>query len=285
MGRSCTYKLGLTQRVILPCSLTQRVIPPCGLTQRVIKIEHIYKTLYFIIRRIVMYICSYIPISPGEDPVEIMLHNLREADNVYNLEYFTAASLSFLKLYPNKNYQDLEIFLREKDFNTHLFVMKPKEGFFLRKVGVGPNPTYECFYSCRPKDVALQEVLNNLGTYESNFTKLAYAGILCTNFNKKSKSQDIYIFDSDQKIIDLITDNKIKIYFKNVPDLEFISKIIRDIIETMGKVPIVTLHGMTPNGAYIRSFTIDGKIVSKWGICSYPGGKRFVVDLGNIELL
>lgn len=174
-----------------------------------------------------MYTYSYVPISPGEDVTEIMWHNLKEADNAYNLEYFIAASLSFLQLYPEKNYQDLEVLLRKKDFNTHLFAIKPKKGSFLKKVGKGPNPIYECFYSCRPKNIALQEVLSNSGTYESNFDKLQYAGNL-TGFNVDEKSKDIHIFDSEQKnIMDLITDNKIKIQSKDISDLEFVYRMLK----------------------------------------------------------
>jgi hypothetical protein len=120
--------------------------------------------------------------EPNESKEQICLHNLSITDEYYNLKLFSLSVTAWFKLNPEKNYQDLEKYLRDNKLNTHLICKKPSNISKNHKLGLFKENDstlylYECIYSCRPPPYALLELKETMGfSYEENFENLKFAG-------------------------------------------------------------------------------------------------------------
>lgn len=230
-----------------------------------------------------MYKFSFEKPSDTETDEDVVIHNLRTADDAHNLQYFTMSQLGWFKLYNNNTtYYDFEIFLRENNFNTHLFAHKlsvdveKKDKFHLAypntKIDdeINKQLKYECFYSCRPKKYALDEVLQNWKSYEENLNALKISGHICISDESKKDiftKKDIIFSENEINVSELIGENKLKIIAKYVSIQDSLNDIISDIKERTGKTPSPKLIAMHQDGSPIYALVVDKQIMSNIGYC------------------
>lgn len=67
---------------------------------------------------------EYDDVKDSDDPTEIAFHNMLEADKILSLQLFIGGEMGYLRANPTKTFQDLELELRKRNFNTHL-IAKP----------------------------------------------------------------------------------------------------------------------------------------------------------------
>lgn len=209
-----------------------------------------------------MYKFSFEEPKENETDEDIVMHNMKIADDIHNYEYFHMSQIGWFKLSQNKNanYYHLEIFLRENNFNTYLCARTPKTIHNNNLMYPNSEPgdeinkkiIYDCVYSCKPQKYALTEVLQNWKTYEENLDALKLAGFI------KSELDDIG---------KLITENKLKIIAKYVSIHETLEELITDIKERHGKRPAHELVATLPDGSSVYALMVYKKIVCNIGYC------------------
>jgi hypothetical protein len=121
------------------------------------------------------------PKDEGDSLEALVLNNLQIVDQLFHVELMAAAALAWFKCNRGKNYVNLERFLREHRLNTHLFANKTRMGGDVvlhvpEQKEQRADLEYECWFSCRPRQVALEEVLKHWPSYESNLIALERAG-------------------------------------------------------------------------------------------------------------
>jgi hypothetical protein len=118
-------------------------------------------------------------------PVEVAWANMREADTHFNLVLFVVAANGWLNAHGGtKNFQDLERELRVSGFETHIIAApQTLTGVDLRLPYDCAEDTrgathwkYESWFSCRPRNAAMEELLTFSESYEANFAKLLITG-------------------------------------------------------------------------------------------------------------
>lgn len=219
---------------------------------------------------------SFTRVNDNIDPNEVAWHNMKVADEMYSLQWFVAAATAWLSHNKIKNHQELERELRKRNFNTHLFAHEKRDdpNLILKYPSKSfdnedtSELKYECFYSCRPKEYALKEVIETNGSYEANFEKLKYAGVICVNDIEKTKDisnlEPVSIDENNP--IQLVSKNKGKIEIKKVTEEEAINGELEKIKIIYGKEPELSIIGMGQNGEAIMGMTIGGKLVSNIGV-------------------
>ena len=134
------------------------------------------------------------PRKETDDVHELVLNNIRYADNTLNLRFMTVASLAWFSINKGKTYVDLEKYLRMHNMNTHLYASKPRIKDV--KISIPYNDDnldliYECVYSCRPRSWSLAEVLAMNGTYARNLKGLSKTGQLCFDDKNDKKIEEL----------------------------------------------------------------------------------------------
>ena len=105
----------------------------------------------------------------GAPSLETCWANLELADKMRALELFAVSAAAWLRI-SGQNHQALERELRARSFDTHLIAATLPEG---ATVAVADSLPYYCIYSCRPRESALNELLQYAESYEQNFERLA----------------------------------------------------------------------------------------------------------------
>ena len=125
----------------------------------------------------------------GEAVEEIFWHNMKQSDILKNPQLFGCGAYAWLKANSTKNYQDLERELRVRGFETHLIAVPgcyPGIKYGLYQNGKYLEVEYCCIFSCRPTELATQELLSYWSSYEENFSNLPRAGNAFKNNLPKS---------------------------------------------------------------------------------------------------
>ena len=162
----------------------------------------------------IMFQAKLLDPNPEETPEQICWHNITLSDQCHNLEYFIMSSMAWLKLNPDKNFADLETELRNRKLNTHLLAHKPDLPPN-SKLGLHGNSNqeykYECGFSCRPLNLAIEELLQYWPSYEDNFDQLSKTGIaIMDNFDKLEKEPNLEIFHDTEKDMNKLIENNEK---------------------------------------------------------------------------
>jgi hypothetical protein len=212
----------------------------------------------------------YEDIKNTETVDEISSHNMIVSDVYLNKETLIHASYGWIISNNNRNFQDLEKYFRLNNFNTYLIAKKViSDKTFVLKT---PNNNitellYECYFSCKPREMSLQELLDNYSSYDENYENLAKAGNLCIDTheldNDEKKDMD------DNILIKKLMSNKIKLIFKKLTPEESISQMSEDILKTTGNKPIITIIGKLNEDVPIMAFLLsDGNVASNiaWSI-------------------
>jgi len=210
------------------------------------------------------YLCDP---NTNEKPEDICWHNLKVADENYNLNMFIGASMGWLELNKTKDYQDLEKELRNKNFNTHLIAVTPIDIPNSKVKLHGQDKKYECIFSCRPKESAIKELLKYSKSYEENFAKLIDAGsIIINNKNDLNDKEDTKILDNeDQQFLKSISKNKKKIKVEEMTANQYFDEICEMCQKQFGKNPKEKIVGITRNGSPVFGLFIENKLASLYG--------------------
>ena len=229
----------------------------------------------------------YDELNLKETSDEISVHNMMLSDVYFNTETLRHSSYAWIVSDKSRNFQDLEKFFRLNNFNTYLIAKKVSENIISENKFVLKTPNdnienlcYECYFSCKPKDMALQEVLNNYSTYDENFDNLSKAGNLCavldnnneTMENDKNNENDKNMENdknNENSLIKKLMDNKIKLIFKKMTPKESIEQMSEDIYKTTGSKPTIKIIGKLNDDCPIMAFLLnDGNVASNiaWSI-------------------
>jgi len=224
---------------------------------------------------------GYIDPEKLENDKEIAMHNIKISDKYHNLMLFISSAYGWLNANPGTNFQDLESMLRANNLHTHLYA-KPIVLDVDSKLGMpifdenGKNKTeykYECIFSCRPANDALNEVLMYWKTYQENFDGLKYAGCIIKEQkleNTDNKSDSVHLFnDKEQNLTNLISKNKKKIVIAEIDAGSIISDIEDRCKERFGKVCDHIMVAMNKNNEAIYGLFIDTEhdkgLISEYG--------------------
>lgn len=227
-----------------------------------------------------MYKFKYIKPDDKMTPEEIAIHNIKSVDPTFKLDLIIASSNGWQNATKKGNYEDLEKLFRKLNCNTHIIAKSP----FISKNTKLIDPIdrnnedrnkqlkYEGIYSCRQKEYALKELLDNWKSYEENFSELKFCGVITIDNDNDMKNimelnkEKIEVFDDNKKTdIQLITENKLLIIVEKISTEDYLKDIIKDIKNIYGKEPEEKLIGMKYDGSPIFAFIIDKKIVSDIG--------------------
>jgi hypothetical protein len=257
-----------------------------------------------------MYKFNYSPVTDSENPTEIAFHNMKVGEDTFSLEIFIGGQSGYLHANPDKNFQDLEKELRNRNFTTHIIAKPPPDKRTLEyhigishRINDDTEYKYEAITSCRPADVAMKELLENWLSYDENFEALKFAGsvivgtkgkeqlVLQENEQNSSTSCDSttdkikLLKNSDP--IHLMSVNKVKVSATYIPAEEILQDVIDEVILKIGKQPQLRMVAMNSNGSPIMALTVDNKIVSYTGfVFEYDtDGKKQVgiVNLANLN--
>jgi hypothetical protein len=236
---------------------------------------------------------SLIDVHENESKEDVLWHNLKQADSIYNLGLFIASSMAYFEQYPNKNFEDLEMELRQRDFNTHLIANVVDEEAELRfiykksdhiKKGVeAKKALYEIIYSCRPKEHAVKEVLMHWKTYEENLEKLKYSGMRCVSEKEDAATVEDIKCKDFRKFTTGERDNneelakcKKKIVIKNGITLE---DIVEDIKQKYGKPPEERVVAIDLECNPVYGFFMGSEMVTNVGFIKNKKGETKLVGL------
>ncbi len=206
---------------------------------------------------------------------DITCINLKVADENLNLELFLAATIGWFRANPECNFQDLELYLRENDFNTYLYPRKPITSYNGYK--------YECIFCCRPQKEAYQQVIKEWGTYKKSFKKLKYTGSTILNKSRISEIKgSVHFTDQTKKDLDDISYNRKIAVVTNIEPKIFIADMIEKLTEKYGQKPDKYIYDTAEvDGSPIYGFMINNKLVSEYGYIQRPFSK----DLPEFEVL
>lgn len=205
---------------------------------------------------------------------DIACINLKVADQNLNLELFLAAAIGWFRANPECNFQDLELHLRENDFNTYLYPRIPIMPY--------DNHIYECIFCCRPQKEAYEQVIKEWGTYKKSFKRLKQTGSTILNKSKITEIKgNIHFTDQTKKDLDDISYNRKIAVVTNIEPKIFIADMIEKLTEKYNQKPVKHIYDTADDGAPIYAFTINNKLVSEYGYIQRPFSK----DLPEFEVL
>ncbi len=206
---------------------------------------------------------------------DISCINLKVADQNLNLGLFLAATIGWFRANPECNFQDLELHLRENDFNTYLYPRIP--------IVPHDNYIYECIFCCQPQKEAYAQVIKEWGTYKKSFEGLKRTGSsILTNSKIPEIKESIMFTDYVIKDLDDISYNRKIAVVTNTEPKIFIANIKDKLIEKYNQEPEKIIYGNSEvDGAPIYAFLINNKVVSEYGYIQRP----FSRDLPEFEVL
>ena len=241
----------------------------------------------------------YDDVNSTDTSDDISEHNMMLSDIHFNTETLKHSAYAWIISDNNRNFQDLEKMFRKKNFNTYLIAKKitVDNGFILKTPNNNINILlYECYFSCKPREYALQEVLDNYTSYDENFENLNKAGNLCinmentnmenTNIENNENNENIEnIENNESSLIKKLMNNKIKLIFKKLTPKESIEQMSEDIIKTTGGKPTIHIIGKLNDESPIMAFLLnDGKVASNiaWSLQKENGETIYkLIDLNE----
>lgn len=157
-----------------------------------------------------------------ESPTDIALHNLKIGDSKLHLALFANASAGWIKADRRRTMQDLEKLCRSHNFNTHVIAKKTSDKLISWSEKTEVKLEYEAWFSCRPQESALKELLTFHNSYKENFEALEKTGIKCVDSRDEDTTGNLEVFDPN--FWDHISNNKKKIRIVLVTLTEIIGK-------------------------------------------------------------
>jgi hypothetical protein len=232
-----------------------------------------------------MHKYTYEDVGVDEDKTDVAFHNMKIADQIHKLQIFIGGMAGYFNANPSKTYQDLELELRNRNFDAHLIAKQPPQNnkqvlYRLFMPNIKNDQTeykYECIMSCRPKEYALKELLETWGSYEENFEALKFSGMVCAvDANKPpiEKHQLSELYGNLERIdmvgetdpIRQMQNNLVKVKATFISVEEFVSDIFAKTKLEHGEDPKLSLYAMSHTGAPIMAIVLGDKIMSNMGI-------------------
>jgi hypothetical protein len=220
---------------------------------------------------------TFTKLTEESEPNEVAWHNMKIADEIHSSQWFAAAATGWLKHNKINNFQEFETELRKRNFNTHLFAVEKKDdsnieltypGQFDKKETEDRPLKYECNYSCKPIEHALKEIQSVNGSYDDNFAKLKFSGVISPkNTENVDEIGAKKVHQDENSPFQLVTNNKARIDIKKVTDEEALNGELEKIKIIYGKDPQMAIVGTSNDGGAIMGFAIEGKLVSGLGVC------------------
>lgn len=226
----------------------------------------------------------YDEISENDTKDNIALYNLKQSDIHFNKETFICASIGWMKNDSNRSFQDLETYLRNNNFNTHLIAKPHKYTEDIELVNPNSNESlsYECIFCCKPEQYCLEDLYKFHSSYNENFNNLKYSGTL--NVINKEKV-DAINNKSEGSLLSKLSNNEIKLNFVRLSPKDSISQMADDIRNSTGKSPRTEIIGKYNDNQPIITFLLeDGKLASHigWTIEDIDGELKYtLVDLNT----
>ena len=177
----------------------------------------------------------------GDDQTTISFENMKEADKTFNLKLFCSAVDGYFSANPTKNFQDLESELRKHNFNTHI----------IAKSINNINLKYEAIISCKPKDLAIDELLSYWKSYDENFEVLKYVTTITTEKSYLIDDKSIVHFIESFDQFQLISINKLKATVMVLSPEQSIKHIANTYKSKTGKESNLVLFGNHYDGRSI----------------------------------
>lgn len=225
----------------------------------------------------------------GDVPEEICWHNMKVADEFFELNFFMFAAHAWLNLNIDKNFQDLEKELRARNFNTHLIAKKNNRNNPDVELKLhGQEMKYEIIFSCRPPEYALKEVLLEWSSYRENFENLSNTGlIVCDTDNLEVSGRKIHKFsDKEGHTNVLILENKKKITIEKIPIEDHLTSIINHYQNNLGKTLEQRIVALTMGGCIIGYF-VDDQLISPYCfiINQINPTKKIYLDIRGVKII
>lgn len=222
-----------------------------------------------------------------DDPKELIWHNIEQADKYYKTDIFIGASMAWFKENPGKNYYDFEIILRNRKLNTHLYAKKHilENNQELKFHNSDQECLYKCIFCCKPKELALQEVIKECNSYEDNLENLKKTGVLCLkNIEKIEKIQELN--NEEKGRMEKLKNLEVKIRVVEISAENIIDDISKEIEKQFNKEPDIMIVGQLPDNIPIYAFTLENRLISDIGfsVKQTPNGPEYeIIQLEHTE--
>jgi hypothetical protein len=201
-----------------------------------------------------------------------------------------------MKTMKTNNFQELEKFLRDNNFDTYLFATKPTKYHVMYLKNELKNdlnalrpevPEYECIFSCRPKPYALEEVLMNWKSYEENFIALGTSGVasLQSDTNLLDDPSTYVFTEKEKSIAEKLMDCEVLISIEKIDPNDFLISQSEIIRKRTGEVPSHVKIGSMPPDTEIFGLFVENKLASPYGYSiTYKNNEKFIaiVDVGKM---
>ena len=211
-----------------------------------------------------------------ESPDDIAIYNIKMCDKYKKADYLELSSISWLKIDPKRNYQDLEQLFRHLNLDSYIIaqtIQNIPQGLRIGR----PNESnltenteqneleYIAKITCMAKDASMSELLKYHTTWEDNYECLQKTGCLVALKQETSKEEQENIaqtkgVDEVKKLLEC----KLKLDLKYYSVEESINFIIEDLTNKSGKKPEKIICGEIETNK-VWALMVDGQIVSPIG--------------------
>lgn len=223
-----------------------------------------------------------------ESPDDIAIYNIKICDKYKKPDYLELSSISWLKIDPKRNYQDLEQLFRHLNLDSYIIAQtiqnipqglrigRPNEPNLTKNTENTENTKntenteqdeleYIAKITCMGKDALMSELLKYHTTWEDNYKCLEKTGCLMALKQETSKEEEENIaqtkgIDEVKKLLEC----KLKLDLKYYSVEESIDFIIEDLTNKYGKKPEKIICGEIETNK-VWALMVDGQIVSPIG--------------------
>ena len=219
---------------------------------------------------------NYIEPEQFESLDDIAITNIKICDKYKKVDYLELSSISWLKIDPKRNYQDLEQLFRHLNLNSYVIsqtlpnipqglrIGRPNEPNLTENVE-SDELIYIAKITCIEKDKSMSELSKYHTTWEDNYECLKFTGCLMALKQETSKEDDENIdqtkcVDEVKKLLEC----KLKLDLEYYTVKESIDFIINDLTNKYGKKPEKFICGEVEEKK-VWALMIDGQIVSPIG--------------------
>ncbi len=152
-------------------------------------------------------VISFAEPAKEKPKLDVCWTNMIASDMIHHFQIFSATLIAWCRLNPTLTLQDLETELRKRNLNTHLIAVK-NTGQFETKF---TESKYYPIISCRPSNLAQEEVLTHYESYEHNYRKLLkIKTVMLFSADKKNDTDDFKKLNNDT-LVNFIADCRVEI--------------------------------------------------------------------------
>jgi hypothetical protein len=219
-----------------------------------------------------------------ETPDDIAIYNIKICDKYKKADYLELSSISWLKIDPKRNYQDLEQLFRHLNLDSYVIahtiqnipqglrIGRPNEPNLTENVENTENTEntekdeleYIAKITCMGKDASMSELLKYHASWEDNYECLEKTGCLMALKQETSKEEENIAQTKGVDEVKKLLECKLKLDLKYYSVEESIDFIIEDLTNKYGKNPEKIICGEIETNK-VWALMVDGRIVSPIG--------------------